>query len=202
MSSVTILSPLTIATMSAMVGMALADDHRNSLRESADRAAEAIREARENSSSNNDDKRQHYESERESLRDELASEISKLGRHPSREEVDRVVEDFKREHEATLAEQKSLANELSKDAVDDARLDAVTEFRRDRGKAEEDRRRSREHFHENVSAANSQEQREEIRHAFREDQRARHHEMKSALQSLLREVRGGDQRGSRRTAAP
>jgi len=202
MSSVTILSPLTIAALSAMVGMALADGDRHALRESAERAAEAVREARESASTNHDDKRREYESEREALRDELANEILKLGRQPSREEVDCVVEDFKRQHKETLADQQSRARELSNDTVEDTRLTALTDYRRERGQAEEERRRSRERYHENVSAANSQEQREEIRHAFREDQRARHHEMKSALQSLLREVRGGDQRGSRRTAAP
>lgn len=55
MNSVTILSPLTIAAMAVMVGMALGDDDRRALRESADRAAEAIRESRQSPSNSDND---------------------------------------------------------------------------------------------------------------------------------------------------
>ncbi|MDA7526289.1 hypothetical protein N8525_03915 [Verrucomicrobiales bacterium] len=201
MNSVTILSPLTIAAMAVMVGMALGDDDRRALRESADRAAEAIRESRQSPSNSDNDIREHYESEREALREDLAREISKLGDGPSREAVDRVVKGFKREHEEALKEQQNLAKDLSRDATGNSRLAALTDYHDERSKATEERRQERQRYNDQLLDANSPEERERLRNDFREDQRARHQEMKSALQSLLREVRGGHQSGSRRIDA-
>ena len=188
--------------MLAMMGLVSQADERSSHRDSANKAAAAVQDSRQNPSSNGSDSQEAYKVEREALREALAQELSKFGSRPSKDDVRRVVEDFQSQHEDAMAEQQAAAQELARDGLHEGRLEELSDFRNERSKAHDERRDQRRRYHEQLQEANSQEARDGLRDFFREDQRSQHDEIKSALKSLLREVRGGASTGNRRIDAP
>ena len=188
--------------MVAMLGLvAQADDH-HSLRDSAERAAAAVQDSRQHSSNHDDDRRAAYEAEREILRDALAQEIAKLGPRPTRDDVRRTVEDFQIQHQDAVVQQQEAAQELARDGIHEERLEELSDYRNERSRAHDERREQRRRYHQQVQEVNSQQERDRLRDSFREHQRSQHEEIKYALKSLLREVRGGTSTGSRRIEAP
>ena len=176
---------------------------REFLAEAAQQAAVAMRNWRRDSPSEVRAQQEALCAEREALRTALEAQLRNIGQNATRDQIDQVVVQFKREHAEEIAEQNRLSQELTqalKQSVLDDVPNAVVEFRVQRKALEQERRDARRHFVEQVNLLQSKEAQKELRDAFRDDQRARHRELKEALKLIRAEIRREGGAGDRRIA--
>ena len=187
-----------VALLSATV--AFADDHKH-LSDSADRAAEAAKDWKRNSTDDLRAKKESHDNEREWLRDQLQHEMRKLGDHASKQQIDAVVKRFKDDHAERIADEQRVAKELAaelKAGIPDTVPAEVSEFRTEFTKVKAQGREARAVHKAQLLTAVSKDERDQLRSAFREEQRAYHHDIKEALKKIRTETRNGSNHGDRR----
>lgn len=189
---------LTAIWILALPQIAVADERR-SLSEHAEDAKSAIQNWDGRDSQEFEEKKESYDEERNALRNALDQELRALGSRASREDIERVINEFRSRHDEALAAQQEAARVLAENAREEAQPSEVDAFRAALAKECQDRRQARDLYREElVLLADKQEETAALRHDFREDQRARHLEIKDAVKQIREEARSRVLTGNRR----
>ncbi|MFT4638984.1 MAG: hypothetical protein ACI8T1_002307 [Verrucomicrobiales bacterium] len=195
MNRTSFLAPLVIALVGSCLNEAMADGE--SIREATRLAIEAVRNQRPEPAQA--EEREEHQRRREQLRDDLRDQLEQLGPTADRDEIDRLVNEFQRQHRDEIDAQTDAAGTLASDSRDEI-PDEVDSFLQTMRRLQEERQRAQQTHQVDRAAEISEEARRELHEQFLTEQHQIHQSLKEAVKEFRHELRVLPNLGGRRVS--